>query len=86
MFFSLFSCRVWFFADCSPACKHQAAIGIELMNEPPVAPPLSPDLYLLYKVGVLLRKCLLLHPATPYYPSPRGKSHTRGNIGSCTVG
>ena len=33
-----------------------------------------------------LRKCLLLHPATPYYPSPRGKFHTRGNIWSFTVG
>ena len=26
------------------------------------------------------RKRQLLHPATPYYPSPRGKFHTRGNI------
>ena len=33
-----------------------------------------------------LRKCLLLHPATPYYPSPRGKFHTRGNIWCFTVG
>ena len=33
-----------------------------------------------------LRKCLLLHPATPYYPSTRGKFHTRGNIWSFTVG
>ena len=33
-----------------------------------------------------LRKCLLLHPATPCYPSPRGKFHTRSNIWSFTVG
>ena len=33
-----------------------------------------------------LRKCLLLHPATPYYTCPRGKLHTRGNIWSFTVG
>ena len=25
-------------------------------------------------------KCPLLHPAAPYYPFPRGRSHTRGNI------
>ena len=31
-------------------------------------------------------KCQLLHPATPYYPFPRGKFHTRGNIWSFTVG
>jgi len=31
-------------------------------------------------------KCQLLHPATPYYPSPRGKFHTRGNIWSFAVG
>ena len=35
---------------------------------------------------VHLRKCLLPHPATPYYPSPRGKFHTRGNIWSFAVG
>ena len=34
----------------------------------------------------VLRKCQLLHPATPYYPFPRGKFHTRGNIWSFTVG
>ena len=28
----------------------------------------------------------LLHPATPYYPSPRGNIHTMGNIWSFTVG
>ena len=33
-----------------------------------------------------LRKCLLLHPATPYYPFPRGKFHTGGNVWSFTVG
>ena len=31
-------------------------------------------------------KFQLLHPATPYYPFPRGKFHTRGNIWSFTVG
>ena len=25
-------------------------------------------------------ECQLLHPATPYYPFPRGNFHTRGNI------
>ena len=33
-----------------------------------------------------LRKGQLLHPATPYYPFPRGKFHTKGNIWSFTVG
>ena len=32
------------------------------------------------------RKCQLLHPATPYYPFPRGKFHTRGNIWGFTMG
>ena len=31
-------------------------------------------------------KSQLLHPATPYYPFPRVKIHTRGNIWSFTVG
>ena len=31
-------------------------------------------------------KSQLLHPATPYYPFPRVKNHTRGNIWSFTVG
>ena len=31
-------------------------------------------------------KFQLLHPAAPYYPFPRGKFHTRGNIWSFTVG
>ena len=35
---------------------------------------------------VALRKCQLLHPATPYYPFPRGNIHTMGNIWSFTVG
>ena len=34
----------------------------------------------------VLRKGQLLHPATLYYPFPRGKVHTRGNIWSLTVG
>ena len=33
-----------------------------------------------------LHKCLLLHPATPYQPSPRGKFHARGNMWSFAVG
>ena len=33
-----------------------------------------------------LRKGQLLHPAAPYYPSPRGKFHTGGNTWSFTVG
>ena len=31
-------------------------------------------------------KFQLLPPAPPYYPFPRGKIHTRGNIWSFTVG
>ena len=31
-------------------------------------------------------KSQLLPPAPPYYPIPRGKTHTRGNIWSFTVG
>ena len=31
-------------------------------------------------------KSQLLPPAPPYYPFPRGKIHTRGNIWSFTVG
>ena len=30
-------------------------------------------------------KCQLLHPATPHYPFPRGKFHTRGNMWGFTV-
>ena len=36
------------------------------------------------KVSRKDRKCQLLHPATPHYPFPRGKFHTRGN--TYTVG
>ena len=32
------------------------------------------------------RKCQLLHPATPYYPFPREKFHTRGSTWGFTVG
>ena len=39
-----------------------------------------------HRMRKVRRKCLLLHPATPYYPSPRGKFHTRGNMWSCTAG
>ena len=36
--------------------------------------------------GDIQGKFQLLSPAPPYYPFPRGKAHTRGNIWSFTVG
>ena len=39
-----------------------------------------------HQAGTVQGKCQLLHPATPYYPFPRGKFHTMGNIWSFTVG
>ena len=35
---------------------------------------------------LLQGKSQLLPPAPPYYPFPRGKFHTRGNIWSFTAG